>query len=111
MLHRRTTVTTTGRGPTCPTAAQEVQPVEPVEVRTGRPDGGGPPEQVLRRGRLWLVQHADRLDSGARQSERWAVTAGEGAHGRLETFELVRLVSGVWQLHEDGAAPGACPCG
>jgi hypothetical protein len=75
---------------------------EPVEVRTGRPDGTGAPEQILWRGRLWLVRRAQRVGC-AEASERWTVAAGDGPAGPLHALELVRLASGTWQLHEGGA--------
>jgi hypothetical protein len=86
-----------------PAAAVGDRAALPVEVRTRRADGAGPPEQILWRGRLWLVRHAERLGCRPQQSERWAVEAGDGPGGPLRALELVQLVTGTWQLHEDGA--------
>jgi hypothetical protein len=74
-----------------------------VEVRTGGPDDAGPPEQILWRGRLWLVRQAQRLGCRAEQTERWAVEAGDGSTGHVRALELVRLATGTWQLHEECA--------
>ena len=96
------TPSTTHRPSRHPAAAGD-RAAQPVEVRTRRADGAGPPEQILWRGRLWLVRHAERLGCRAQQSERWAVQAGDGPGGPLRALELVRLVTGTWQLREDAA--------
>ena len=94
--------TTAGQPPAGSSAAAGGHDAEPVEVRTGRPEGAGPPEQILWRGRLWLVRHAQRLGC-PQQGERWVVAAGDGPAGPVHALELDRLTTGTWQLREDGA--------
>jgi hypothetical protein len=99
----RPTPTAATRPSRRPTAGAGARTGQPVEVRTGGPDGAGPPEQILWRGRLWLVRRAQRLGCRAEQTERWAVEAGDGAAGHVRALELVQLATGTWQLHEEGA--------
>jgi hypothetical protein len=91
--------------PTRPTRAAVAAPArapEAVEVRTAYLDDHAP-QQLLWRGRLWLVRHAARLDGRRQQAGRWRVQVADGPDGDVRFAELVQSSSGAWQLHEGGA--------
>jgi hypothetical protein len=92
---------TATRPPMRPAAAAPDPVSEGVEVRTAGADDGAP-QQLLWRGRLWLVQHAVQLE-GRQQTERWRIRVADGPAGQVRVAELARCATRGWRLHEDGA--------